>query len=242
MTDHTSLTVAPHGRTFDRVPEFDERSRLYPVRALVGRPSLAARTRHKQVWTPPYILDQGSDGACVGFGWTAELGAAPRKWGVSNEGAFALYHEAQKHDPWAGTEHVGSTVLAGAKAALALDRISSYHWCFNIDDVIDAICFKGPVVVGTNWYNSMFEPTPEDSLRVEESSGLAGGHCWLVYGYIPQGHKINKFGKDMFLMQNSWGADWAMDGRAYIAAEDLARLLAQDGEACVATDVRPRKA
>ncbi|MGG7377295.1 hypothetical protein ACQ7B2_00300, partial [Escherichia coli] len=61
-------------RTLDRIPAFDERSRLYPIRALIPRQV----TRTKRIWgVPPDVLDQQAEGACVGFGWAAELAAAP---------------------------------------------------------------------------------------------------------------------------------------------------------------------
>lgn len=230
-------------RVLDRLPEFDPRSRLFPVRALIGRVSLTQRIRHKRVWTPTAVLDQGSDGACVGFGWSGELGATPVKRDVSNDSAFALYAKAQTLDPWKDMPHSGSTVLAGAKAAVEDGAISSYHWCFSVDDVIDAVVFKGPVVVGTDWYNSMFETDEKGVLPLDKSTGLAGGHCWHIYGYIPAGHSSNPLGDvDVFAWQQSWGTSWGKKGRAFIRVSDFAELLGDQGEACVATDVRPEKA
>jgi hypothetical protein len=57
----------------DRLPQFDERSRGYPIRALVTEQA-PLRSRG---WACPTWLDQGQEGACVGFSWSHELCAYP---------------------------------------------------------------------------------------------------------------------------------------------------------------------
>jgi hypothetical protein len=61
-------------------------------------------------------LDQGKEGACVGFAWSHELAAYPVRVEVDDEFARSkIYAEAQKIDEWPGEAYHGTSVLAGAK-------------------------------------------------------------------------------------------------------------------------------
>jgi hypothetical protein len=225
-------------RTLDRVPFFDERSRNYGVRSLPSFATTLDRT-HRRVWTPGPLLDQGREGACTGFGGSGELGATPKPWRVDNTFAQALYQEARRVDQSEGRYYSdGATVLAMCKAAQKLNLITTYRWCFSIDDVIDALLRHSPVVIGINWYEDMYS-TDENGL-VQVGGSLVGGHCLYVHGWWPQ--HIG-FRDDMFVWQNSWGNDYGMHdkagiptGRGFIRKADLTQLLAEDGEAVVFTD------
>jgi hypothetical protein len=218
----------------DRIPHFDERSRQFPVRSLFEGKFLAPR---KRVWRPTLEpLDQGSEGACVGFAWAGELGATPIQHTVDDDYARVLYAQARTQDRAMGNYWPeGASVLAGAKAAQARGLISRYHWAFGILDVRDTIIRKGPVVLGVNWYESMYYPEPMPStgmplVRVEGS--VIGGHAILCNGYIPNHREYG----DVYVLRNSWGPGWGVNGSAVIRSADLIRLLAENGEACIPTD------
>ena len=62
-------------RVLDYVPRLDDRNRGHRIRAsLLDGEVLAVRPRF---WVPGPVLDQGREGACVGFGCTAEALASP---------------------------------------------------------------------------------------------------------------------------------------------------------------------
>lgn len=207
-------------RTLDRRVEFDERSRDFPIRA-----RLAAAGRVSRTWylREPY-LDQGKDGACVGFGWSHELAASPvRVAGVTDQSAFKLYKQAQTLDSTPGEDYEGTSVLAGAKAVKADGYMPEYRWAFGLDDVLDTLSQYGPVVLGTNWLEGMFEPGADGYLDV--SGPVAGGHCYLARGVA--------FRRGHVRIRNSWGESWGLNGDARIRFADLAKLLADQGEACV---------
>jgi hypothetical protein len=193
------------------------------------------------VWTPGPLLNQGQEGHCIGFGIAGEYGATPVKGHVDDQIAHGFFAEAQRIDRSEGRNFPdGATVLAGCKAAQRLGLISAYRWCFSIDDVILALQHHSPVVLGINWYESMYETSPDGLVTV--SGSLVGGHCIYVHGWWPQ-HPT--FQDDMFVWQNSWGNEYgAVDsvgvptGRGFVRKADLARLLAEDGEAVVFTDKR----
>ena len=223
-------------RVLDRIPHFDERSKQYPIRTLLP-PTV---TRTKKIWAvPPDVLDQGSEGACVGFGWSGELAATPvtakelpGSPTIDNAYALDVYHRAQAEDRAMGNNWPeGASVLAGAKAVTKLNLITEYRWAFGIDDAIDAIVGHGPVVLGIPWYESMFSPDARGYLTVGGS--VAGGHCLVAYGYMPNDPVT---GSDTIWLRNSWGPGWGANGTAYIRTRDLSRLLSEDGEACIPTD------
>ncbi len=219
--DHTT-----NDPRLDRLPEFDERSRAYPIRELL--PSAPTRGRS---WPCYARLDQGQEGACVGFGWAHELAASPTVVrGVDNRFAReTIYLPAQYVDEWAGQNYEGTSVLAGAKVLTQLGFLKEYRWAFGIDDVLMTLAKFGPVVLGVPWLESMFTTRPingsTDRLVVAEG-GDAGGHCILARGvqFHPRG-----FDEPLVRMRNSWGDpfDWM------IKASDLEMLLHRGGEACV---------
>lgn len=223
-------------RVLDRRPHFDDRSCAYPIRALL--PERVARTR--KVWdVPGSVLDQGAEGACVGFGWAGELAAAPVIANqlpgtptINNPYALDLYYRAQAEDRIMGNNWPeGASVLAGAKAVAKLGLVSEYRWAFGIDDAIDAIIAHGPVVLGIPWTDKMYYTDARGLVSI--GGNVVGGHCIVAYGYVPND---SIFGSDMIWLRNSWGPSYGINGTGYIRTTDLAELLSQDGDCCVPTD------
>lgn len=206
-------------RMLDRVVHFDERSRNYPIREL-----LATAAPRSYTWACKPHLNQGSEGACVGFAWAHELAARPVVVpNVDNTAALKVYHEAQTLDEWPGEDYDGTSVLAGAKAVQADGYMPEYRWAFSLDDLILAIGNHGPAVLGINWYNDMFNP----SLMgwVKPTGGIAGGHAILARG-------VN-IKKRYVTLRNSWGISWGCLGDCKISFDDLEFLLNDNGEACI---------
>jgi hypothetical protein len=88
----------------DRIPSYDPRSRRFPVRALIAdatgtdRPPLRSFT-----WQVGSVLDQGNEGACVGFAHSARVMSDPdRDRGIDNAYAREVYRAAQRVDEWPG--------------------------------------------------------------------------------------------------------------------------------------------
>jgi hypothetical protein len=205
---------------FGRRPEFDEASRNYPVRHLLG-PRRLPRT---WVWACDRVLDQGSEGACVGYSWSHELIADPVPVAdIDNYTALAVYHRAQQLDEWPGENYDGTSVLAGAKAIVEAGWLLEYRWAFGLADVLETLSYLGPVILGINWYDGMMDPNSDCYLDV--SGGIAGGHAILARGVDVDNQGV--------LLHNSWGQSWGCDGTAWISWGDLDRLLHEDGEACV---------
>ena len=207
-------------RVFDRVPEFDPRSLEYPIRTLV-----ANKARRSYTWSVPVELDQGREGACVGFGWAHELAARPVQVpGITNDRAFSIYRRAKQLDVWPGENYEGTSVIAGAKAVMELGYLKEYRWALGPgaanaeNDLALAVGYKGPAILGTYWYEGMMEPDVNGYLR--PTGNIYGGHCYLVYGYnLKTGYKV----------WNSWGTGHYGN----ITPADMITLLANQGEACI---------
>lgn len=203
-----------------RIVQFDERSRKFPVRELVADKPLRSYT-----WKCAMHLDQGSQPACVGYSWTHELIARPKPV-TGLDSSFALnkiYRVAQTLDEWDGEDYDGTSVIAGAKAAAQAGYLTEYRWAFSLKDALLAIGYKGPGVLGTNWYSGMFEPDSQGF--VKPTGSIAGGHAILVKGVNVK--------KKCVTLHNSWGESWSKGGDCYLSFDDFERLLHEDGEFCV---------
>lgn len=235
------------GHGLGRRPQFDPRSRDYPVRAALRRSQEFVLSRRWYLPSTAEVLDQGADGACVGFAVANELRYTPTPvdrlpGGRRVDGRYAIeqiYWPAQRIDPWDGGAYPGAdpvyegtSVLAGIKAAAAAGWYREYRWAFSEHDLALAVSHLGPAVIGIPWYERMFTPDPGGFLIPDGE--MVGGHAVLVIG-------INVQRGGFFTIANSWGRGWADRGRAKISRADMARLLAEDGEACIITGrARPK--
>lgn len=225
----------PKDRKLDWTPQFDERSRQYGIREVIRRGTTVPRP---VLWQEGVALDQGSEGACVGFAWMGEALAEPAMpepqpmVAAANRRAISYYKMAQKLDDFPGEDYSGTSVLAGAKVMKREGWIEGYRWCFSIDEVRDAVIKEGPVVIGIPWFESMYETDSNGLVRIHGQ--LVGGHAIFLTGYVPN-MSIAGQTLDVFRWRNSWGTSYGLGGSAFISYQDLAELLSQQGEACVPT-------
>jgi len=214
--------------TFDRrldcLPEFDDASRKFLSRDLLGDDPILPRE-----WPLSIQLDQGNEGACVGFGFSHELAAEPFPVAdVTNDNARALYLRAQKLDEWPGTRYEGTSVLAGAKACAEAGFIEKYFWATSAHEVAQAISNVGPVVIGVNWLAGM--ENVDGSGYIHATGAVRGGHCVCLYGVI-----VGVDGFITFVGKNSWGNGWGNNGSFLISEPDLQILAESNGALCVPT-------
>lgn len=219
-------------RRLDRIPQFDPAN----MRFLAVR-SIEAKAPRSYTWALDYWLDQGQDGACVGFSFAHDGLARPVRLNGINEqyAREKIYWEAQKIDQWSGGAYPGASpfyegtsVLAGAKAAQSLGHFQTYEWAYNVSDLILAVGYKGPAVLGVNWRQGMWD-TDADGY-IHPTGDIQGGHAILC-------RQVSLKGR-FFLLHNSWGKSWGVNGTAKVSFDDMATILADDGEACVPTKRR----
>lgn len=209
-------------RTLDWKPNWDEKNALFAVATMgcfAQGMHLPRVRRNRKVW-----LDQGREGACTGFGTAHALATPPLPWStVDTEMARALYLEAQRQDEWEGEDYSGSSINGVMKAARLAGYISEWYWCQSLLEVRHALSNHGPVVIGVNWYEGMFDTDEQGSIHV--TGQIMGGHALMLAGY-----KTLKDGTRVYRLENSWGQDWGHNGGCWITESDLQRLLEEHGE------------
>lgn len=232
------MTVTEYGgRTFDCVPSPPSRSAEFPMLATLV-------PRKTTVWGDPYVhTDQGRVGACVAFGWTDEMLAAPvrakppgydkakNKADFCNKFALARYEDCKRADNTPGEDYEGTTILAGAKVFNKLGYMTGYRWGRSTNDVSGGLCAStaeggGPIVAATEWYEGMFKPDADGFVSL--TGQVVGRHCYVITGY----YTTWAGGPETYRFRNSWGQRWGKNGDGYIRVSDFARLLGDGGEAC----------
>ncbi len=210
-------------RTFDWRPNWSANNNRYMVSGLdcFNDGKAKPRIRYtKKVW-----LDQGVEGACTGFGTGHVLAAKPLdRPDIDEETARQIYHEARRLDEWPGEDYEGSSVNGAMEAARTQGLITEWRWCKTITEVKHALSYPGPLVIGVNWYDSMYEPDERGILRV--SGNIIGGHCLMLGGFRLQPSD----GVVYYNLDNSWGPEWGRNGSCLISEFDLERLLQEQGE------------
>lgn len=205
----------------------DERSRAFPA-ALA--PALRSVTH--QHHGP--VLNQGNLGSCTGNALCQALNTGPLAAGrgdtrplLTEADAVRIYSEATILDPFDGAyppDDTGSDGVSVCKAAQGEGLISRYTHTFSGDACRRALVLQ-PVIIGTIWYESMFDPDFRGRVHVRPSSGVAGGHEYCLY-------RLDVPHKRVWFI-NSWGEGWGKGGTAYLTWHDL-DLLLDDGGDCTA--------
>jgi hypothetical protein len=200
-----------------RIARFDERSRSFAIDS-----ALESKPLKSKIWTCKQRLDQGQEGACVGFAITHEIISVPKAHQKSNKWALELYKACKKIDPFPpGTE--GTDILSGMKIATKRGFYSGYKWAFSLSAILKAVSYEGPVVMGTSWYSGM-ERTDSNGF-VKPTGTKTGGHAWLIIGINVEQRFV--------ICLNSWGDDWGIGGIFYLSFEDLDKLRKDKGEAAI---------
>lgn len=205
---------------------------------------------------------QGNTGTCVEHGGIHFLKCAPRKTRSEKTlpAQYTLYPKIVLVDEWPSNDseatgppsgmQSGTSVRALMKVLEAEGFIEGYGWEFTYSPASEWVRRNGPVIVGTNWYDSMFNLTTEGFAKITPTTTLAGGHCYLWVG------SNTKRGIDLWA--NSWER-WGIDRKAFTSkasivtlanstqrgffmtsAEDTERLIHEDGEVTTATEKKWR--
>lgn len=171
-----------------------------------------------------FQLDQGSTGHCVGFGWAGWSDAEPIENTYGNSDGHSIYYECKVIEGDPGNED-GAYVRDGAKAMLSRKRLSTYAFANTVDDVVSWLRVHGPLVIGTDWTDDMFDP--DSNGFVKPTGQVAGGHCYLLYGIKGTSLKF----------KNSWGDSWGIGGSFYMDVADFKVLMQSYGEAVASVEL-----
>lgn len=185
---------------------------------------------------------------CVGFGCTHELACRPAVvQGLSNDFARTqVYWEAQKIDEWPGgaypeasPRYEGTSVNAGLKILRRMGYIDEYRWALELSEAVAYLGYRGPIVIGVDWYSGMFGT--DDKGYIHATGNIGGGHCVLIMGQKivwknrndPKTWDNVDMLRSYWIVHNSWGKDWGVEGRAKIALIDVMKLWPSGDFACI---------
>jgi len=162
------------------------------------------------------------------------LRCAPVQTAKLGYSAFDLYRELVLLDEWHSNDgeatapdsglNFGSSVRAGVKALEARGHIAQYVWAQNLSTAVDFLTEHGPIILGTNWYDGMFNVDREGYARIKPNDPVAGGHAYLARAVDTRKARVR--------IVNSWSERWGQGGEAWLSFQDLERLIHEDGEAC----------
>ena len=250
-------TLTHKNRAFDARPDrIDLRDRIYQPK-LVSLPPRYPKIEDVVEYVPNYakhfVLDQGQEGACTGFGLAAVINYLQwRNNGYQVQGLKVvsprmLYHMAQMYDEWAGEDYEGSSCRGAMKGwhrhGVCTDKLWPYR------NKQDDIAFVSP---SANWEQDAASRPLGAYYRIEKRSindlqsaihEVGAVYCsadvhngWYLKktkqpvlipyaSKVVGGHAFALVGytEDGFVVQNSWGPDWGYHGFAILSYEDWIR-------------------
>ena len=198
----------------------------------------------------PIILNQGTEGACTGFGLAAvvnfllynrsDRSAIERKKLLNPEnGASArmLYEMAKRYDEWEGENYSGSSIRGAMKGWLSHGVCSSQTWPYendagrlNPERQFEALGrpLSSYLRVRHLHLNQMHSALNEVGILYGSASVHQGWYEVDEAGKIPYrsdkigGHAFAIVGYDEggFWVKNSWGATWGKGGFCRISYDD----------------------
>jgi hypothetical protein len=142
---------------------------------------------------------------------------------------------AQDRDEWPGRSYDGTSTLGLMKALKDLGYINEYQWALDADTLMRWVITTSPVLVGTNWYGDMMAIDRDGFIHPEGED--FGGHEWRIVGGDLD-KPCSNGSKGAARMVNTWGRGWANQGRAWIAINDLDKLIKNQGEAVTAPEIK----
>jgi hypothetical protein len=185
---------------------------------------LTAPPRTSIWWKRGLWLNQANTGHCTAFSITHEAAASPvRVSGLNDSSAHELYYEIKRkgYDPF-GLEE-GSTVDAAMKVGRDHRWWDTWLWADTAEELWSGLLI-GPGIAGTWWKTGMFYPNSDGIIKPTGEN--EGGHAYCI-----DGRAVNLGRKGPhYRIEQSWGRDWGLNGRAFLSEDDLLGLIEDGGE------------
>jgi hypothetical protein len=176
------------------------------------------------------ILNQGDLGSCTGNAAVGVLGSTvcfealdqAQRTALGEDLAVRVYTLATTLDGFPGQmpqQDTGSDGNSAAKATRNLGYSSGWKHATSLGGM-HRLIQAGPFMVGTNWLSDMDQPNAEGVVRA--TGVVRGGHEYEVLNYTSAG---------LWECVNSWSDSWGKGGHFFLPDEDMAVLLADQGDA-----------
>ena len=246
--------ITSNNRTFDARPDrIDLRDRVYQpkLKSLPDvYPPLDFVSGHLEPYAKKLVLDQGSEGACTGFGLAATINYllwqknSYELTGLTQVSPRMLYHLARIYDEWPGEDYDGSSCRGAMRGWHRHGVCGGSLWPYrNRKGNVEFISPK------EGWARDAARRPLGAYYRVNKNSisdiqaaisevGAVYASATVHDGWFlsvtpePQvipfknettgGHAFALIGytEEGFIVQNSWGADWGYHGFAIMSFED----------------------
>ncbi len=231
-----------------RLPSVDPRNLAHPMARMLPSPLAPLPTMKSWAFSGD-PLNQGETGTCTGHAGVHLIHAAPmRHRGFLDP--FQLYREAVLLDEYPDNDGDATMLVdaeleagsSGTGVAKALDKrglLAEYLWAGVMREAVEWVLTRGPVMLGSSWHRSMFDPTPEGFVEIMPHSPVEGGHEYLLRGVDTRrgiGRCVNSWGK-------GWNANAAgcRPGHFLMSFETIERLFHEEGDAVSAIEKRAEK-
>ena len=215
----------------------DDRDWIYQPALIQLKPTLAPPKKIQ-------ILNQGTEGACTGFGLAAAINILnTRRSNTISVSPRMLYEMARKFDEWEGEKYSGSSCrgaiqgwanmgvceesyweyksskpgtlgLAAAKNARSNTIGAYYRLRPRIADFHTALNETGVIFCSANVHSGWSWEQAKSGI-IPFAADQTGGHAFSLIGYTKKG----------FWVQNSWGEYWGNGGIALWSYEDWEQNL-----------------
>lgn len=228
-------------RKFDARPDtVDFRDRMFVPTLIEVPPSLSLES-YQGTGVP--VLDQGTEGACTGFGLATVCNYLLRTRDIEPDEApvspFMLYQLAKRYDEWPGEDYEGSSARGAMKAWHKHGVCSKDAWRNNKGKTGKRLTEERSADAATRPLGAYFRVNHKDLVAMHAAIaevGILYGTAVVHSGWsnvgrdgvirydreILGGHAfaIVAYDADGFWIQNSWGTDWGKRGFARIGYED----------------------
>lgn len=215
----------------------DIRDRMYEPALIQLQPDLDYRD-------PGLVLDQGSEGACTGFGLAAVINVLnyQKRKVTSKVSPRMLYEMAQKHDQWPGEDYEGSSCRGAIRGWKNMGVCSEQEWNYTPNKPGE-LTIERAKAARSRTLGAYYRLRPEVSdyhaalnevcaiyvsAQVHDGwftpqTGQQSGLAIIPPKSTPKGgHAFAIVGYNSlgFIVQNSWGSKWGSEGFALWLYED----------------------
>ena len=229
--------VALDGRLLTARPDLVDFRDLMYTPTLVEVPSYRELGDYLKADVP--VLDQGSEGACTGFGLATVvhylLRTRRRVPATQAISPYMLYDLARRYDEWPGADYDGSSCRGAMKGwhkhgvcdlglwrksggtlsepvvNNAAERPLGAYFRVNHRDLVamHAAIAEVGILYVSSNVHSGWDAVGKDG-RIAPADDYLGGHAFAIVAYDSRG----------FWLQNSWGKAWGREGFGHVSYQD----------------------